>query len=139
MASNDEKEIRELCLSWAEAARRQDMIGVLSRHTEDVIMFDVPMPIQSRGLKEYQATWEAFFSVSPGGAGSFDLTELQITAGESAAYCHALVTVGDSTARLTLVLCIRLWAPMALAVIGAYWPRWASTRHSGTPRPYWAL
>jgi len=104
IASNDETEIRELVLAWAEAARSKNLQGVLTRHSEDIVMFDVPMPIQSRGAKEYQATWELFFGGSPGGPKSFELTELQITAGESVAYCHALVNVGDSTARLTMGL-----------------------------------
>ena len=104
MAANDEQEIRELVLAWAKAARSKDMPGVLARHSDDIVMFDVPMPVQSRGANEDKATWELFFGVSPGGPGSFELTELQITAGESVAYCHALVNVGDSTARLTMGL-----------------------------------
>ena len=104
MASNDEQEIRDLVLAWAEGARSRNMQRVLARHTDDIVMFDVPMPIQSRGTDAYKATWELFFGVSPGGPGSFELTELQITAGESVAYCHALVNVGDSTVRLTMGL-----------------------------------
>ncbi len=52
--------------------------------------------------EEYKRTWELFFDNSPGGPGSFDLTDLQITATETVAYCHALVKIFDSTVRLTM-------------------------------------
>src|SRR5580704_10609520 len=41
----------------------------------------------------------------------------------------------SATARDTLVLCIWVWAPMALPVMTPYWPSVTSTRHSGTPMP----
>src|SRR5580658_2090060 len=39
----------------------------------------------------------------------------------------------SATARDTLVLCMWVWAPIALPVITPYWPSVTSTRHSGTP------
>jgi ketosteroid isomerase-like protein len=65
-------------------------------------MFDVPLPLQCQGIDEYRKTWELFFDSNRGGPGSFDLTELRITASETVAYGHALLTVFDSTARLTI-------------------------------------
>jgi ketosteroid isomerase-like protein len=100
-----ESRIRELVEEWASAVRAKDMDGALARHTDDIVMFDVPLPLQSRGLAEYRKTWELFFASSPGGPGSFDVTELEITAGDAVAYAHAIVRVGDSRARLTIGLC----------------------------------
>ena len=100
----DEARIRALVEAWASAAQRKDMRGALANHTDDIVMFDVPVPVQSRGIEEYEKTWELFFEHSPGGPGSFDVTELRITAGESVAYCHALVNVADATVRLTMGL-----------------------------------
>jgi ketosteroid isomerase-like protein len=97
----DDAEIRELITNWAAAARTKNMDGVLARHSDDIVMFDVPLPIVSRGLEQYKATWSLFFANSPGGADSFEITDLQIAAGGTIAYCHALVKVFDSTARLT--------------------------------------
>jgi ketosteroid isomerase-like protein len=45
------------------------MEAVLANHTDDIVMFDVPMPLQSKGMKEYKETWELFFDHSPGGPG----------------------------------------------------------------------
>ena len=104
MTRNDEAQIRALVDEWAQAARAKDMSGVLANHTEDIVMFDVPMPVQSRGMDEYRKTWELFFANSPGGPGAFDVTELQITAGDEVAYCHALLGVMGTTGRLTIGL-----------------------------------
>lgn len=102
--NRNETEIRALVESWAKAVRAQEMDGVLARHTDDVVMFDVPKPSQASGLAEYRGTWELFFDNSPGGPGSFDVTELHVTAGETVAYCHALVRIFDSEVRLTMGL-----------------------------------
>lgn len=102
--TSNEKQIRELVENWAKAARDKDMGGVLAHHADDVVMFDVPLPLQSRGLDDYKKTWDLFFAQNRGGSGSFDVTELHITASDTVAYCHALLTIFDSTARLTVGL-----------------------------------
>jgi ketosteroid isomerase-like protein len=35
--------------AWADAVRRHDISGVLAHHDRDIVMFDVPLPLQSRG------------------------------------------------------------------------------------------
>ena len=99
-----ETKIRELVEKWAGAVRAKDMDGALANHTDDIVMFDVPMPLQSKGMEEYKKTWELFFDQSPGGPGSFDVTELRIVASESVAYCHALVRIVDAKVRVTIGL-----------------------------------
>ena len=102
--TRDATEIRSLVETWAKAVRAKDMEGVLANHTDDIVMFDVPMPLQSKGVEEYKKTWELFFNHSPGGPGAFDLTELRVVAGDSVAYCHALVKIFDSKVRVTIGL-----------------------------------
>ncbi|MCU1596745.1 MAG: hypothetical protein JWQ47_484 [Glaciihabitans sp.] len=65
---------------------------------------DVPEPIQARGLAEYRETWELFFRYSPGGPGSFRLRELEVVAGDSVAFAHALLDVVDVKCRLRIAL-----------------------------------
>ena len=98
----DETQIRTLVEAWAKAVRAKDMEGALAHHTGDIVMFDVPMPVQVRGIAAYKKTWELFFANSPGGPGSFDVTELQVTAGETVAYAHAILKIFKSSARLTI-------------------------------------
>ena len=101
---SNETQIRALVEEWASAVRAKDMNGVLANHTDNIVMFDVPMPLQSKGMKEYKRTWELFFGHNAGGPRSFDVTELTIVASESVAYCHALVKIFDSKVRVTIGL-----------------------------------
>ena len=100
----DEAQIRTLVNDWAAAVRARDMESVLAHHADDIVMFDVPAPLQSQGIEEYRNTWELFFANSPGGPGSFDVTELRVSTGETVAYCHAILEIFDSRARLTMGL-----------------------------------
>jgi uncharacterized protein (TIGR02246 family) len=102
--STDESRIRTVVDDWAKAVRGKDMDGVIANHTEDVVMFDVPMPLLSQGIEEYRATWDLFFANSPGGPGSFDVTNMRVVAGDTVAYCHAILRIVTSEARLTLGL-----------------------------------
>lgn len=102
--NSNETQIHALVEKWASAVRAKDMDGVLANHAEDIVMFDVPMPLQSKGMKEYKKTWELFFDHNSGGPGAFDVTELRIVAGESVAYCHALVKIFDARVRVTIGL-----------------------------------
>jgi ketosteroid isomerase-like protein len=102
--TSNENQIRTLVENWAAAVRARNIQGAVSHHTDDIVMFDVPLPLQSRGRDGYRQTWELFFANNRGGPGSFDVTELHITASDTVAYCHALVRIFDSTARLTMGL-----------------------------------
>jgi len=104
MTRSSNEKIRVLIDKWAKAARAKDMEGVLANHTHDIVMFDVPVPLQSKGIRQYKKTWELFFDHMPGGAGTFNVTELRVIASESVAYCHALVRVSDAKVRLTMGL-----------------------------------
>jgi uncharacterized protein (TIGR02246 family) len=101
---SNEHQIRRLVENWGAAVRAKDLEGAVAHHTDDVVMFDVPLPLQSRGVEEYRKTWELFFANNRGGPGSFEVTDLQIAASDTIAYCHALLTIVDSTARLTMGL-----------------------------------
>ncbi len=91
-----EDQIRGLIEAWADAVRRHDYPGVLAHHDPDMVMFDVPPPLQSRGMDAYRATWDLFFRYhQPGQA--FDIEELAITAGEDVAFAVAIMRCGSAT------------------------------------------
>ena len=73
--NSNEIQIRELIEKWTKAAREKDINGAIASHTEDIVMFDVPKPIQSRGIAAYRKTWELFFDNSKGGQESFQIVE----------------------------------------------------------------
>jgi ketosteroid isomerase-like protein len=102
--TSNKNQIRTLVEHWAAAVRARNIEGAVADHTDDIVMFDVPLPLQSRGMAEYRKTWELFFANNRGGTGSFEVTDLHITASDTVAYCHALLKIFDSTARLTMGL-----------------------------------
>src|ERR1700744_2657865 len=91
-----ENQIRALIEGWADAVRRHDLPGILAHHEHDIVMFDVPPPLQSRGMNEYQETWDLFFKYHKP-AQAFDVEELAITAGEDVAFAAAIMRCGSDT------------------------------------------
>ncbi len=89
MHNDNEIQIRELFDKWATAVKIKDINGVLANHSEDIVMFDVPLPLQSKGIDSYKKTWEVFFTWTKDSR-IFDFTELEITASDTAAFCHAI-------------------------------------------------
>lgn len=82
------------------------MKDILAHHTTDIVMFDVPIPLQSVGIEAYKKTWDLFFQYNPEGEGSFELIDLKIAASETVAFCHALLRISgaEPECRLTIGL-----------------------------------
>ena len=90
----DEQQIRTLIERWAEAVHEGDMDRVLAAHSDDIVMFDVPPPYEGvRGIDAYRETWPPFFEWQARGS-SFEIVELEVTAGGDVAYAHALLRCG---------------------------------------------
>ena len=109
----DDAEIRELIERWAAAVHTGDLAAVLDRHADDIVMFDVPPPEEGvRGLAAYRETWPPFFEWQR--SASFDIVELDVTAGDDVAYAWALLRCGtaddfarDPGSRLRLTVGLR--------------------------------
>jgi uncharacterized protein (TIGR02246 family) len=86
----DEAVISELVENWARAVRAKDLDGILANHSTDMLMFDVPPPVQSRGIEAYRKTWDLFFSWSDDPV-VFDIKDIDITAGTDVAFVAALM------------------------------------------------
>jgi len=87
--STEQREIRALIERWSKAVRDQDMEGIRADHDPDILMFDVPPPLVSRGLDAYMATWDAFFTRQEKPI-TFDFHDLKITAGFEVAFATAI-------------------------------------------------
>jgi uncharacterized protein (TIGR02246 family) len=91
---SDEQRIRTLIENWARAVHAGNMDGVLAGHADDIVMFDVPPPYEGvRGIDAYRDTWPPFFEWQRD-AGSFEITSLDVTAGDDVAFAHALLRCG---------------------------------------------
>jgi uncharacterized protein (TIGR02246 family) len=110
---SDEAAIRALITRWADAVHAGDLDTVLADHDRDIVMFDVPPPYDGlRGIDAYRDSWPPFFEWQRQGA-SFEIVELDVTAGDDVAFAHALLRCGkpeefeanpDNRLRLTIGL-----------------------------------
>jgi uncharacterized protein (TIGR02246 family) len=92
----DETAIASLIRRWADAVHAGDLDAVLADHAPDIVMYDVPPPEEGvRGLEAYRETWPPFFDWQRSGA-SFEITELDVTAGDDVAFAHALLLCGTA-------------------------------------------
>jgi ketosteroid isomerase-like protein len=53
--SADVGQIEELISKWAKSARARSIEGVLASHVSGVAMFDAPLPLELRGIKDRHA------------------------------------------------------------------------------------
>ena len=88
MTNSDAIRIRELIESWAASVRKRDFKGILAHHTDNIVMYDVPEPFQSKGIKAYKKTWDLFFSWAKDSR-VFDILKLTITVGDKVAFAYA--------------------------------------------------
>jgi ketosteroid isomerase-like protein len=93
-SSQDEMEIQALIERWARAVREENRAGIRADHDSDMLMFDVPPPLLSRGLDAYMATWEKFFLSWSEKPVAFEFHDVKITAGNDVAFRN-----GDRTMR----------------------------------------
>jgi uncharacterized protein (TIGR02246 family) len=92
--TQDQVAIKNLVENWAQAVRNRDLSGALAHHSTDILMFDVPGPLQSKGIEAYKKTWDLFFSWAQD-SGVFDIKEMNITAGEDVAFAAALMRCAE--------------------------------------------
>ena len=107
MDTTEQGVIRELIEKWAAAVRRKDIPAILSGHSPDIVMFDVPPPLQSRGLEAYKAPWHLFFSTSADPV-VFDIIEMNVTAGSDVAFAASIMRCIDKSGGKAEELTFRL-------------------------------
>ena len=61
-----------------------------------MVMFDLPPPLQCRGIEEYKRTWDLMFRYHKPGA-AFDFDELAVTAGHDVAFAAAIMRCGPDS------------------------------------------
>jgi uncharacterized protein (TIGR02246 family) len=111
---SDEATIGKLITDWAAAVHTGDLDSVLAEHDSEIVMFDVPPPRRGvRGIDEYRSVWPPFFEWQRQGS-SFEIDELDVTAGEDVAFAWALLRCGkpedfdaDPENRLRLTIGLR--------------------------------
>jgi ketosteroid isomerase-like protein len=92
----DEARIKTLLEGWADAVRRHDLPAILAHHASDIVMFDLPPPLQCKGIEAYRQTWNLMFRYHKPGT-AFDFRELAITAGADVAFAVAVLWCGPDS------------------------------------------
>ena len=92
----DEIRIKALLDAWADAVRRHDLPAILAHHEPDMVMFDLPPPLQCKGIEAYKETWGLLFRYHKPGT-AFDIQELAITAGQDVAFALAIMRCGPES------------------------------------------
>jgi ketosteroid isomerase-like protein len=92
----DEIRIKALLEAWEDAVRRHDLPAILAHHEPDMVMFDLPPPLQCKGIQAYKDTWDLFFRYHKPGA-AFDIQELAVTAGRDVAFAVAIMHCGPES------------------------------------------
>ena len=93
-ASMHESEIRDLIERWLRAVSDRRLKDILTDHSEDIVMFDVPLP-DIHGIDEYRESWLRMFPYL-GEHGSYEAKELTVTAGEDVAFCYGQLDCQES-------------------------------------------
>jgi ketosteroid isomerase-like protein len=61
-----------------------------------MVMFDLPPPLQCKGIEAYKETWGLMFRYHKPGAG-FDIQDLAVTAGQDVAFAVAIMRCGPDS------------------------------------------
>jgi uncharacterized protein (TIGR02246 family) len=88
--ASHESAVRHLIEDWAAAVRAKDFAGILRHHSPEILMFDVPPPLQSKGLEAYRRTWELFFAWAHDPV-VYDIVVMNITCDENVAFVAAVM------------------------------------------------
>jgi ketosteroid isomerase-like protein len=108
MTQADETQIRDLIKNWERSVNAKDINGVLAGHSNDILLFDVVEPIQSKGIDAYKVSWEQQFFPWYGDDGAFKIDELKVFAGNDIAFCHGFIYCSGTEKGQKVSLKIRL-------------------------------
>ncbi|MGH8788117.1 MAG: YybH family protein [Cupriavidus necator] len=88
--STDEAQIRQRIEGWTKALRAKDLDELMSHYAADIVVFDVPPPLQYDGAAAYRKNWADWFASFRGPVVGYEIRDLSITAGDDVAFCRSL-------------------------------------------------
>jgi ketosteroid isomerase-like protein len=109
----NKSQVIEIIGNWAKAVREKNIEGVLASHSANILLFDVPEPLQSKGIDNYRKSWVEQFFPWYGDDGQFELNELEVTAGEDLAFCTSIVNCSGKqnehkvSYKIRLTICLK--------------------------------
>jgi ketosteroid isomerase-like protein len=85
----NELEIHARIETLAEAIRNKNLDQVMSHYAPDVVVFDLMPPLDVHGVAAYRRNFERWFA-SMAGRINYEMLDLDISAGDTHAFCHCL-------------------------------------------------
>jgi uncharacterized protein (TIGR02246 family) len=86
---SNEAQIRGLIDEWVTALRAKNIDGLMANHSPDIVLFDLPPPLQYRGADAYRKNWEQWLPTLEGPI-DYEIRELSVATGDDVAFCHSL-------------------------------------------------
>ena len=86
-------EIQTLMDRWLRDVKAADIDKLMSHYAPDVLAFDAALQLQFKGTEAYGKHWRACMEMCPGPV-TYEMHQLQITAGEDVAFAHYLNRCG---------------------------------------------
>jgi ketosteroid isomerase-like protein len=114
----DHAAVRDLVESWVRTVCNRDHEGILANHSTDMLMFDVPPSVESKGLEAYRKTWDSFFAWSDDPV-IFEIKDMHITASTDVAFVAALMRCAGVENGERMEVEFRL--TIGLRKVGAQW------------------
>ncbi|HVY54281.1 MAG TPA: nuclear transport factor 2 family protein [Thermodesulfobacteriota bacterium] len=93
--TNDKEQIREMLEDWAKKFRSKDLDGIMSIYAPDIVSYDAIAELQFKGFDAYRKHWEMCLSLCQGPI-TFEMRDLNITAGDGVAFAHSLNRCGGT-------------------------------------------
>ena len=105
-------QIRALIDDWVEAARANDIDGVMAAYAPDILSFDAIAQLQFKGIDAYRKHWEVCMAMCP--SPIFEIHDLAIETGDGVAFGHYLLRCGaagedgkEQTGWMRVTVCLR--------------------------------
>jgi uncharacterized protein (TIGR02246 family) len=93
--AGDDARIRKAMKALAQAIRDKDVDGVMAHYAPDIVTFDLPTPLQVRGVDAYRKNFEKWFD-SVQGAIDYEMRDVSVAVSGDLAIGHYLGHVRSS-------------------------------------------
>ena len=90
-----EEKIRQMIDEWVSAVKDKDVDRLMTLYAPDVVVYDVPAPLQQKGADAHRQNFETWFASMPGLTTSA-IRDLRIVAGEQIAFAHCLNHISNA-------------------------------------------
>ena len=90
--SSIEAILRQRIDELAQAIRDKNIDHLMGFYADDVIVFDVRPPLDTRNADAYRQSFERWFGAFEGPIG-FEFKDLRVAPGEATAFCHFLALI----------------------------------------------